>query len=259
METIKVTHIDGIHLIDMHPEILNESQKNYILRNLGETSGRLLQEETKDEEIAVVCYGPSLKQTWERLKDYKKILTCSGAHNFLIERGIIPTYHMDCDPRKSKITFTRKPHPDVEYLMASSCPGRAIKNLKKNKLRLWNLDFGKQLQYPEGELVQDSPGCIGLSALDLAAGMLAYRKVDVFGMDCSYTPDTKWAGRHHPNHEEIKYVMCNDQIFKSTRQLVIYAKQFFNVIKKFPDTQITVIGSGLLPEMIYCEAMKDVK
>ena len=73
------------------------------------------------EEIAIVCYGPSLKQTWPEVKRFKKIMTCSGSHQFLLERGIIPTWHVDLDPREHKVKMLGQPHKDVEYLMASTC------------------------------------------------------------------------------------------------------------------------------------------
>ena len=52
---------------------------------------------------SIVCYGPSLIDTWEDIKLEKEagnfIVTVSGAHDFLIERGIIPDVHIECDPR----------------------------------------------------------------------------------------------------------------------------------------------------------------
>src|SRR6266446_2438816 len=51
------------------------------------------------DPIAIVCFGPSLNDTWEKIRDFKYIMTCSGAHKFLIDRGIIPTWHAEVDPR----------------------------------------------------------------------------------------------------------------------------------------------------------------
>src|SRR5262245_7740329 len=64
----------------------------------------------QDHPIALVCSGPSLKDTWQEIKEFKTILTCSGAHDYLIEREIIPTYHMETDPRPHKAVFTRNPN-----------------------------------------------------------------------------------------------------------------------------------------------------
>src|SRR5678816_4695353 len=59
--------------------------------------------DVRDEPIALVCYGPSLNQTWDEIRDFKYVMTCSGSHRFLIQRGIIPTWHIDVDPREHKM------------------------------------------------------------------------------------------------------------------------------------------------------------
>jgi hypothetical protein len=48
-------------------------------------------------------------------------MTCSGAHKFLIDRGIVPTHHIDVDPRPHKVHLIGKPDERVEYLIASTC------------------------------------------------------------------------------------------------------------------------------------------
>lgn len=70
--------------------------------------------------VAIVGYGPSLLKTWERLKTFPgPIWTVSKAHDFLLERGIVPTYHTDVDMRAHKAKFIKKPHPSVKYIIAS--------------------------------------------------------------------------------------------------------------------------------------------
>jgi hypothetical protein len=44
----------------------------------------------RPEKIAVVCYGPSLNDTWEAIRDFPVVMTCSGSHKYLTERGIFP-------------------------------------------------------------------------------------------------------------------------------------------------------------------------
>ena len=68
------------------------------------------------EWLNLVCYGPSLEQTWREIKH--PIMTVSGAHDFLLARGIVPDYHVECDPRPHKSDNISKPHPDVQYLIA---------------------------------------------------------------------------------------------------------------------------------------------
>src|SRR6267142_2328196 len=67
--------------------------------NCREVKGRIApQYELRKDPIALVCYGPSLNDTWERVRDFKYVMTCSGAHRFLLERGVVPTWHTEVDP-----------------------------------------------------------------------------------------------------------------------------------------------------------------
>src|SRR5437762_10367440 len=42
--------------------------------------------ELNREPIALVNYGPSLNDTWEKIREFKYVMTCSGAHKFCVER-----------------------------------------------------------------------------------------------------------------------------------------------------------------------------
>ena len=74
---------------------------------------------TPKGRIAVVGYGPSLNATWARLKDFDTIISTSKAHEFLLDKGLKPTYHMDLDSRKHKVEFMERPQPDVKYLLST--------------------------------------------------------------------------------------------------------------------------------------------
>jgi hypothetical protein len=74
---------------------------------------------TPKGRIAVVGYGPSLNDTWERIKGFDTIISTSKAHEFLLDRGLKPRYHMDLDSRKHKVEFMERPQPDVQYMLSS--------------------------------------------------------------------------------------------------------------------------------------------
>lgn len=69
--------------------------------------------------IAVVGYGPSLLKTWERVRDFPTIITVSKAHDFLLERGITPTMHLDLDPRIHKVEFMTRPQKQTQYYLST--------------------------------------------------------------------------------------------------------------------------------------------
>src|SRR5437868_1359028 len=72
--------------------------------NIAKVKGRIeAVYDLRDEPIALVNFGPSLNDTWEQIRDYKHVMTCSGAHKFCVDHGITPTYHIDVDPRPHKV------------------------------------------------------------------------------------------------------------------------------------------------------------
>src|ERR1044072_8081762 len=108
------------------PEWLRDEQ---IKRAITRVVGRIQPGERQDEPIAIVGFGPSLNDTWTQIRAYKRVISCSGAHKFLVDRGIIPTWHVEVDPREHKCTLLGTPHPDVEYLIASCCHPKVVEML----------------------------------------------------------------------------------------------------------------------------------
>lgn len=212
-----------------------------------------------EDSVAVVCYGPSLQQEWENIKNYKYVITCSGAHKFLIDRGIIPDYHVDVDPRPHKTELLGTPHPDVEYLIASAVHPKYIDIIKDFNVKLWhgyNSDSLNRLplSFPRGDWVFPGGCTVGLRTL-LIARFLGFKKIGLFGMDCSFPEGNK--GEHadvHPNpskEENIVKVIYQNVTYYTTFAMVEYARQFFKEITLLPDCHVAMHGNGLLQHMAY--------
>jgi len=54
-------------------------------------------------KIALIGTGPSRFDFLEEIRSYPAIMTCSKSHDWLLEQGIVPTYHVDIDPKEHKI------------------------------------------------------------------------------------------------------------------------------------------------------------
>src|SRR5687767_8588182 len=91
-----------------------------IRKNTAAVSDRIAPGERRADRCAIVGYGPSLRDTWEQLRGFETLITCSGSHKFLLERGIVPTYHVEVDPRDHKIGLLGEADPRVTYLPAST-------------------------------------------------------------------------------------------------------------------------------------------
>jgi hypothetical protein len=172
-----------------------------------------------NEVLSIVGYGPSLIDTWQDIR--RPILTMSGAHNFLIERGIVPDFHADMDPRPHKLQFITPPHKDVNYLMATVCNPWTWEVLKEFKVTLWHAVSGDDTKrfitkWDPGTMMISGGSCMGLVSFHLA-GVLGYNRFEVFGMDGSWKDGKRHAGFHGGfPHGEIEWD-CFGRKFLSSR------------------------------------------
>lgn len=225
-----------------------------------------------DTPLVLICYGPSLQDTWRHAvaeaKAHGADIACnSGAHDFLIERGCVPKFHVEIDPREERAEFTQAPHQDVEYLIASVCHPKLTDKLSPFNTKLFHLYDGSEcqeifVQEPESVLT-DGGSCVALRSLSLFY-QLGYRHYSIYGFDCSFKNDMQWAGKHPGKaHKLIEIqVTGSERVFKSSRALETYANQFFEHVQRLPDCNIKLNGDGLLQEwarMNYKLEMQKIK
>src|SRR6266850_7466731 len=86
-----------------------------------------------ERPVSIVGAGPSLSWTYRDIKT--DIIACNSAHDFLISKGVIPTYAMFWDAHQIIATlFT--PHKDVSYIIASRCHPDVFKKLDGFDVRI---------------------------------------------------------------------------------------------------------------------------
>lgn len=206
----------------------------------------------RDEPIAVVCFGPSLKDTWEEIKNFKWVISCSGAHKFLIERGIIPNWHVEVDPRPHKIQLLGPPHPSVEYLVASTCHPLYFDHLGDGpNVVLWHIFSNEPEAYrvlPRGEWCVLGGSNVGLRAMALAR-FHGFTDQHVFGMD-GCQRETKHAAPH-PLQDGSGYSLVTYEgvEYKTTPAMLESAKGTFHELDTMPDVKATFHGEGMVQEM----------
>lgn len=215
-----------------------------------------------DRTAIIACYGPSLSTSLRHLVDESKdksrdVISVSGSHDFLIDRGIIPDFHVECDPRPHKADNISKGHPGVEYLLGSLVHPSLMEKLKGMNITLWHptSDFNAQIidDLEPDALFIGGGGNVGLRSLVLFY-ILGYRSFSVYGMDCSFTDDGQmWAGAHAQKANPIDHgrleTWCDGRKFISQPLYIAYANAFFDSIKVMPDAEFRVFGDGLLKAM----------
>lgn len=210
----------------------------------------------------IVCYGPSLVDTWTDLVGQLKfhggdVFSVSGAHDFIMRRDIVPKYHVECDPREHKTKNINRPNPETEYLIASCCHPSLVDHLIENKcnVTLWHMCNGQESFRTVDELEPDQPmihggGNAGLRAIAVAYN-LGYRHFVIYGMDCSFKGEQQWAGRHagKPKKTVQEYIVDGEK-FASSPIMAIYARQFFDTVEQAVGATFHLAGHGLLQAMV---------
>lgn len=202
--------------------------------------------------LTIACYGPSLADTWQNIKG--PVLSVSGAHDFLIERGIVPTWHADMDPRPHKAKHLEKPHKDVEYLMATVCHPDAWARLKGYNVKLWHVISSKKTyewvsRYDADNILVAGGSAIGLAAVHLG-GVLGFRHFEIHGMDGCYRGDARHAGAHFGHPQKSKEYEIDGRKFRSSKIMMNSMVEFFNMAKGFPFFAV-VHGDGLLQHIAH--------
>lgn len=233
-----------------------------ILANVKKVKGRIQQEELKEEPIAIVGFGGSLNETWEEIKNFKNIFTCSGAHKFLLDKGLKPSdfkrwLHNDLDPRPHKVQLLGEPQQSIEYYAASTIHPNYIDKLIGFDLKLWHIfaneDDGFRI-LPHGEMLFTGGSDVGMRTLVLAR-FLGYREFHVFGFDGCMYEKSGFHAAEHPNPPPYCFeVELNDKKFLTTPALLECAKQLPKEIDELSDVTAKFYGNGIAQEI-----MKDYK
>jgi len=211
-----------------------------------------------DRTASLVCYGPSLQNTWPLLKGLQDVYCVGAAHQFLIDRGIIPRAMIDCDPRARNADQMGAPHKDVSYWLASCVDPSYVRKLAGYDLSLWHLhngqvsaDFVWSIE-PEAWLLIGG-GSVGLRSISLLYAR-GYRSFDVHAMDSSYAEGAAEGGQYAGSHADqnpkaLLNVRCGDRWFKTNPSLVDYARQFMDDLRLWEGAKFRMFGDGLLQEM----------
>ena len=231
---------------DIPPEIGDNVSKNIVrIKDRLQVSEKVI-----DEPCAVVGFGPTLKKFGERLKDFRHIITTSGAHKYLIDRDIIPSYHVEIDYRERKAVHTKESHPDVEYLLGSIVHPAVLDNVEGKRCKLWHIKL-TGIEYPKDELVLEGYWDVGQEAI-LVAKTLGYRNLHLFGFDYAIEVDTDktHAGFHNGMPINFVFAKCNNKYFKTTDNLARGVMVFQALMEDNTDLGLTIYSDGLLSEYL---------
>lgn len=238
----------------MPPAISEEKREEFMARAVQHNPPRIVQQPIGNGILTVVGYGPSLADTWEKIKP--PLICTSNSLKYLISKGLVPGpgwYYAMADPRANNLDFIRNPIvPEVIYLMASVCHPKVWRILQGHKVVMWHAMSGEHT--PEWVRLND-PGTwlvgagstIGLCALHLG-GFLGYRKFEVHGFDGSFRGDKRHAGEHS-GHDQAQMPSTIDAAYTTSKIMDNANVELQNTLKCFPIFCI-FHGEGLMQDWV---------
>lgn len=206
----------------------------------------------RDEWISIVGFGPSLNETWQQITH--PCFTVSGAHDFLMERGITPDYHAECDGRDHKTKHLEKPNKQTTYLMATICNPKMWDQLEGCNVVRWHNANGKHIVNWIGENDPDTimvagGSVVGLSAIHIA-GILGFRKFRLFGFDGNFRGDTRHAGKHYGPPQRAITRDAGGRTWFTTPQMSNACDELMWLVRDNPELEINVVGTSLMTSII---------
>ena len=205
----------------------------------------------KSGAVAIVGSGPSLKANWQELKTFNgDIIACNAACQFLLEKGIVPTYMFcfDADPLVLEF-FT--PHKDITYLLSSRCVPEAFEIIKGCKLVIWHACGDTNLQAILERRGKMEPMVVGGSAAVTRAMVLAfpmgYTEVHVYGGDSSFVKGDTHI-RKSTTVERRMAIKVNGRVFETAPWMTMQVNDLKKLVPliKYTGAKMHFHGDGLL-------------
>lgn len=234
----------------MRPVLLGQIERN-IKRDIPWFTGRPPHKRT----ALIAGGGPSLESLLPKLRFHRKhgdLFCINNTHDYLIERGIVPDYHVLLDGLPIIADFVKNPHSKVTYLVNAQCHPSVFDALEGYKVILWVSGMDGVREMVED---LDKPVCLvgggstcALKTMYLAY-LMGYRRQRYYGIDSSYT-DKRHAYDQDEDVKEIK-AYANGREFVTKKTLANQAAEFVWQAGEMAQAGcgIKVYGEGLLPHL----------
>jgi uncharacterized Rossmann fold enzyme len=209
----------------------------------------------KTGAILLVASAPSVKGQLELIKKMKAagspIVAIKGAHDWLIDNGVIPDYALAIDPQEHRIAFY-KPQPSVHYMIASQCHPAMFDNLEGYQVTLWHPYVKKGQDRPKNCMLIGGGTTSGLRAISLFY-VLGYRQFELFGFDsCNDGELLRVNGEGLKDGDKLIEVKIDPQgeTFYCNTAMALQAEHFQTYYDYLPDATFNGHGRGLIQAII---------
>ena len=206
--------------------------------------------------LVVAASGPSIGNEVDRIRSLQSagahILAIRGAHDFLIDRGIIPNYALTIDPLPDSASCFARRHPDVEFWIAAQADPQVFNSLADCSIKLWYPWISKEAPHPKGKLLIGGGSTSGLRGLSVAY-IQGYRDFHLFGFDCCLSGKSlRIDGSGTKSGEKILDIQLEEdgEVFRCTGAMAHQAQQFETYFDVMPDAAFSSYGRGLITAIL---------
>jgi uncharacterized Rossmann fold enzyme len=213
-----------------------------------------------DGVAVLVASGPSVEGQLDSIKKARDaghpIIALKDAHDWLIERGVIPDYAVAIDPQEHRWNCFKLKHPQVKYFIASQCHPAMFEHLKGHEVYLWHLYVKKGQTIPPGRNLIAGGSTTGMRSITLFYTM-GFRKFELYGYDSCLKDGVLRVNGDKSSEAVVVTVVVDGKLFQCNPAMAAQAQEFEKVFDYMQDAQVVAHGEGLIAAIL--EARTKVK
>jgi uncharacterized Rossmann fold enzyme len=216
-------------------------------RNLPEVS----QHFAHDAVAVLVGSGPSLEidSIRKQRAEGHPIIAVKDAHDWLIDRGIVPDYAVAIDPQEHRAKCFKTPHHRVKYMIASQCHPAMFDHLKGFDVYLWHAYVKQGQTVPQYRMLIAGGTTTGLRAITLFY-VLGFRRFELYGYDSCLKDGVLRVNGDRSSEALVVPVTVGGREFLCNPAMAAQAAEFERVYDSMPDAQIQAHGEGLIAQIL---------
>lgn len=219
-----------------------------LLRNLPTVTGQ----PEHDGTAVLVAPGPSVRGFLPNIMRHRlkrdAIVAITSAHDWLMEKGVIPDYAVAIDPLPEQKRWFAKKNQQTRYMVGSQCHPDTFEHLADCHTILWHLYVREGQTYPPNADLITGGTTAGLRAINLFYA-LGFRKFVLYGYD-SCLQDGKLRTNGTDNGDKVIEVVCGGETFLTTPPMAAQASEFQNLFQCMPDIDIWSYGRGIITKIL---------
>lgn len=210
-----------------------------------------------EDTLLIVGAGPSLTDCeallLERIAAGDAVMAVKGAHDWLMDRGVTPTYAVAADPQPERARCFGQLNDETIYLCATQMHPDAWEYLRGRKVVLWHSETdGDQRNAPDWKGAPLVPGgsTTGLRAIVLA-WLLGFRNVELFGYDSTARNGAfRVDGSTLRDGDALIDVWVGEKGFRAPLSMIPQVQCLMATLQMVPTMRVTAHGDGYFQEVL---------